>query len=302
MIKIIVVQRLINSAAPMMNENIGFMQGRLSDTYQGRIQSFPWSTWDKEFAEGGIHNFRVMEWTIDFEMFDRNPLVTESGREYITYLERKNSLKVESVTCDCFMQVPFWKPEETEFSDLSMKRFKTLVEACSKQKVKYLVLPLVDNGSLTKKRHEECLVETLKKEESNIRNSGVQVIFESDYDPVGILNLMTTLDSSIYGINYDTGNSASMGYDTKEEFEVYHQYIRNIHVKDRLLGGTTVPLGEGNLQIDEVCKQIKRYDYRGNMILQTARSRTNAHAYELTKNRSYLVRALKKYHYIGNNV
>ena len=34
-----------------------------------------------------------------------------------------------------------------------------------------------------------------------------------------------------YGINYDIGNSAAMGFDPKEEIQVYGQRILNVHIK-----------------------------------------------------------------------
>ena len=36
-----------------------------------------------------------------------------------------------------------------------------------------------------------------------------------------------------FGINYDSGNSASLD-EALKEFNAYGKYIRNIHIKDRL--------------------------------------------------------------------
>ena len=44
----------------------------------------------------------------------------------------------------------------------------------------------------------------------------------------------------------DIGNSASLGLNPLDEFEAFGDRILNVHVKDRVLGGTTVPLGLGN--------------------------------------------------------
>ena len=37
-------------------------------------------------------------------------------------------------------------------------------------------------------------------------------------------------------VNYDTGNSAALGYDPDEEFKSYGHKITDLHIKDRLLG------------------------------------------------------------------
>ena len=39
-----------NGARTMTNfNNIGFMQGRLSNLIDNKIQSFPWNNWENEF-------------------------------------------------------------------------------------------------------------------------------------------------------------------------------------------------------------------------------------------------------------
>ncbi|MBN4046327.1 hypothetical protein JYT57_01475 [Nitrosarchaeum koreense] len=73
--------------------------------------------------------------------------------------------------------------------------------------------------------------------------------------------------------NYDSGNSASLGYNVYEEFELFGKWIKNIHIKDRLLKGNTVPLGEGNVDFDILFKLIKKYGYEGDLIIQGARDK-----------------------------
>ena len=50
-----------------------------------------------------------------------------------------------------------------------------------------------------------------------------------------------------------------------------------MHLKDRLLGGTTVPLGTGNAKLPETISALERQGYQGNYILQTARVLDNDH-------------------------
>jgi hexulose-6-phosphate isomerase len=71
--------------------------------------------------------------------------------------------------------------------------------------------------------------------------------------------------------NYDTGNSASLGYNVNEEFKILKGKIKNIHLKDRILGGTTVPLGLGNTNFEEFFKTLKKSEYSGDLIIQAAR-------------------------------
>ena len=72
------------------------------------------------------------------------------------------------------------------------------------------------------------------------------IVFESDYTPIKLKNFIDQLSPESFGINYDIGNSASMGFDPIEEIETYGQRILNVHIKDRLFNGATVPLGSGD--------------------------------------------------------
>ena len=71
--------------------------------------------------------------------------------------------------------------------------------------------------------------------------------------------------------NYDIGNSASLGFDPKQELEAYGQRILNVHVKDRKLGGTTVPLGTGSADIQFVLQKLNEIGYAGGITMQAAR-------------------------------
>ena len=84
-----------------------------------------------------------------------------------------------------------------------------------------------------------------------------------------------------------------MGFCPNEEINIYGQYIRNVHIKDRLFRGKTVPLGTGDVNFQSVFKNLSKINYRGNYILQTARSYKNQHAQVLVKSSHYLHQFLK---------
>ena len=106
-----------------------------------------------------------------------------------------------------------------------------------------------------------------------------------------IKNFLKKFNSSKIGINYDTGNSAALGYDFLEELN-YFKYVKNIHIKDRILNGKTVRLGEGNWNYKIFFKKINKI-YKGNFILQTARSKKNLDVKEVIINRNFLINEYK---------
>ena len=76
---------------------------------------------------------------------------------------------------------------------------------------------------------------------------------------------------SYFGINFDMGNSASLGHNPEEELSVCSGRILNIHIKDRILAGHSVKLGSGDVNFKKIAKSLSDQEYAGNMILQAAR-------------------------------
>jgi hexulose-6-phosphate isomerase len=141
-----------------------------------------------------------------------------------------------------------------------------------------MVIPLVDNGRLSNRAEEDTLIGVLKDNLELLRALGVKAVFESDFGPLELSRFIDRLDDSLFGINYDIGNSAGLGMLPSEEIHAYGHRIANVHVKDRVLGGTTVPLGAGNADFDAVFEALARVGYKGNYILQTARAVNGDHS------------------------
>ena len=260
------------------------MQGRLSPMIDNRIQSFPWKDWQKEFEIASKNNITTIEWTIDDDQLYENPLLTEEGIQDINFLTKKYQMNIPSLTGDCFMQNPFWKSTGPQKEKLQ-NDFINILHGCSKVNISIVLIPLVDNGSIENDEQENNLLTFLSSQIELLKTLSLRVCFESDFPPKKLKDFIDKYDDDFFGINYDTGNSASMGFDPSEEFLQYGDRIINIHIKDRPLGGTTVPLGEGDANFSLIFRMLKEYDYHGNLILQTARAKDNDH-----------LRVLKNYH------
>jgi L-ribulose-5-phosphate 3-epimerase len=261
---------------------IGFMQGRLSPIIDNKIQSFPWSNWQQEIEIASKNNISIIEWTIDDDRLYENPLLTDKGQEEINFLTKKNKVKIPSLTGDCFMQNPFWKAQG-ELKKKLEKDFINILYACKKTSISIILIPLVDNGSIENEEQEEDLFAILSSKKNLIKELSLRVCFESDFPPQKLNKFISRYDEQFFGINYDIGNSAAMGFDPCEEFQEYGDRIINVHIKDRPFGGTTVPLGDGNADFDVIFSLLKKYNYNGNLILQTARSYNGEHLQVLLK-------------------
>ncbi|MBA2686655.1 MAG: sugar phosphate isomerase/epimerase [Gemmatimonadaceae bacterium] len=252
------------------------MQGRFSPLLDGRIQAFPVETWREEFLAADESGFHLMEWTLDYEGLYENPLMTVEGRATIAALSAQHRVLIPSLTGDCFMQRPFWKMEMPAKKELQAD-FDAIVRACASTGIAFVVVPLVDHGKLDSGSQEADLLDFLVSRCDSLKTSGVKVLFESDMDPAQLGAFIAKLDRDAFGINYDLGNSASLGYDPFEEMASYGHRVANVHVKDRKRGGTTVPLGMGDVDFPRAFSALARAGYSGNYILQTARAADENH-------------------------
>lgn len=276
----------------LLGSRIGFMQGRLSSMVDGKIQAFPWHSWRDEFLIAGSLCLSLMEWTLDQERLHENPLMTKVGRAEILSLCKTYGIQIPSLTGDCFMQAPFWKA--TGVARIKLENdFIAVAKSCSEAGVSILVVPLVDNGRLENIEQENELIKFLESQEIFFLAHEIRIAFESDFSPNELERFIKRLNPNIFGINYDIGNSASLGFDPKEEFIKYGKYIMNVHIKDRELGGTTVPLGLGNANFEIIFSELSRLNYKGNYILQTARAIGEDHAEVLSAYHDQVINWLK---------
>ncbi len=255
----------------MFLNKIGIMQGRLSKPESNIIQSFPIRNWQREFTKAKKLSIKFIEWTLDYKNLHKNPLLTNKGISKIKSLTKKYKIKVKSITGDCFMQKPFWKEESVKKREVLIEDLKKVLNCASILKIRYVVIPLVDKGSLRKRKHQKILVSELIKFKNFLIKKKICILFETDLPPKKNLNFIKIFKSKNFGLNYDIGNSASLNYNPVKEFKYFGKYIKNVHIKDRKKYGKTVQLGEGNANYTNISKLLKKINYKGNFILQTAR-------------------------------
>lgn len=281
------------------HKSIGFMQGRLSEPVEGKIQAFPWLEWQQEFPVAAAIDLHLMEWTLDQERLYENPLMTEVGQNKICELCQQFDVSIPSLTGDCFMQAPFWKTSGKVRTDLQSD-FLEICRACAAVGIRMIVIPLVDNGRLETAEQENMLVNFLLENQLFLAEHRLQVIFESDFMPYKLARYIARLPTEQFGINYDIGNSAALGFSPVEEFAAYGSRVLNVHVKDRVIGGSTVPLNSGSADFDAVFAALAQKNYQGNFILQTSRAVEGNHSEVLSSYRDMTLQWIKQFGLIAN--
>jgi L-ribulose-5-phosphate 3-epimerase len=263
--------------------NFGFMQGRLSPQVDGKIQAFPAEHWREEFPAAKAIGFPKIEWTLDQDGLYENPLMTADGQREIAELGQRHDLRVVAITGDCFMQAPFWKAADQASRNTLEEDFLAIVRAASSVGAGIVVVPLVDGGRIETDEQQDLLTRVMVRNTPTLAELGVRISFESDFPPVQLAEFIAQFDPAVFGVNYDLGNSASLGYDAAEEWANYGDRVIHVHLKDRVRNGTTVPLGTGDVDFPKVFKSIRAAGYNGHYVMQTARATDGDHAGALVR-------------------
>jgi hexulose-6-phosphate isomerase len=135
----------------------------------------------------------------------------------------------------------------------------------------YVVLPFVDSSSLKSSGEIEGLVSVLKSVVATTAKRGVELHLETDLPPSQLVSILQSINHRLVRANYDIGNSASLGHDPVEELTLLGAWLGSVHVKDRILGGKTVPLGTGAADFSACFRLITSSGFSGPFILQAAR-------------------------------
>ena len=253
-----------------MHNPVGVMQGRLLPKYQGRYQAHPVGYWQHEFSKAAELGLNCIEFVLDFNDGLLNPLLRADGPDEILLLSEETGVRVTTVCADYFMEAPLHHPDEQTAAQ-SRCVLQRLLSNGKKLGLTDIVIPCVDQSSLIGGGAIERFVARVRSLEETAEVSGINLSLETDLAPQFFAELLERFDSPRVTVNYDTGNSAALGYDPLEELACYGKKITDIHIKDRKLGGGSVPLGTGDVQFGRFFKALSPLNYKGPFIMQAYR-------------------------------
>jgi len=111
----------------------------------------------------------------------------------------------------------------------------------------------------------------------------IEIHFETSLSPTLESEFISKLDHKQTKICFDMGNSASLGYAPEQVLNSIAPYLGSVHIKDRLLDGGSVPLGEGAVDFSKIFSILNEIDFSGFFSLQAFRDK-NSDNIELLKN------------------
>jgi hexulose-6-phosphate isomerase len=271
---------------------IAVMQGRLLPPSDGRFQCFPRKQWREEFPLAAEAGLDAIEWIYDSPSESDNPLGIDDGLAEMRVLSEKCNIAVVSVCADYFMECPLIKAGAAE-SEERIRKLLWLLDRCKLGGIRRVVLPFVDNSRIDNDAEEAQVVQVLRRVLGHAEKAEVELHLETSLDPKRFSSFLAKLPHPYLKANYDSGNSASLGYDVREEIAAYGNRIGSVHIKDRVRGGGTVPLGTGNAEIPVLLSQLFRIGYKGDFVMQIARGEAGKELAWIWHNRELVLSQLQ---------
>jgi sugar phosphate isomerase/epimerase len=246
------------------------MQGRLLPKYQDRYQAHPVGYWQDEFPIAADLGLDCVEFIFDYNDYALNPLWSNQGNREIKNVIHETGVNVYSVCADFFMECPLHSNDKqgAEFSERILSK---LIENANNLEIKDIVLPCVDQSSLSSEQDIALFKLQIEKVVPIAEKLGVNLCLETDLPPHAFSELLNDINSSSVTVNYDTGNSASLGYDCRKELRSYGDKITDLHIKDRSLGGGSVFFGDGDVDFKAFFPELRKLKFDGPVIMQVFR-------------------------------
>ena len=249
---------------------LGIMQGRLVPPEADRFQSFPRFRWRDEFALAAAAGLDTIEWIYDAHGEDVNPLGTDPGIAELLRLCTLHRVSIESICADWFMDFPLVGIDEAT-ALLRWRRLEWLMDRGARLGINRIVVPFVDAAAIRLRQDAAAVTAGINALGEVIERTDVELHLETALAADDFAALLAGIPHPRVKVNYDSGNSASLGFRPLAEFAAYGRRVGSVHLKDRRRGAGTVPLGEGDTDFDELFNVLATHRYGGDFILQVAR-------------------------------
>ncbi len=254
----------------MKQNPLGVMQGRLLPKYSNRYQAHPIGYWADEFPVAASLGLNCIEFIVDYNDAELNPLLKDGGTDEILRATEGSGVAVRSVCADYLMEAPLHHTDDSVAAK-SRSIVGRLLDSGATLGVTDIVIPCVDQSSLADQGAEGRLVRALTPLVDTAHEKGINLSLETDLPPDRFASLLERFNSLRVTANYDTGNSAALGYDPAEEIAAYGERISDIHIKDRVRNGGSVALGTGDADFDAFFGALRKVGFTGPFILQAFR-------------------------------
>lgn len=254
-------------AADSAGLRIGVMQGRLSPRPAGKLQEFPWQSYADEFPKAAKLGLHSIEWIFEAPRFEENPLWTEDGREEIRELIERSGVRVQSVCADYFMARRL-AGEGSAALTQNRDVLAELIVHTHAIGADRILIPLLETSAVDTPDLKREVAISLKSAVPFAERYGVTLGLEMEIAGAEYAKVVQSVGSRQVRAYYDTGNSTAAGFDVAQDIEPLLPLLHAVHIKDRVKGGGSKPLGTGDTNFQAFFPKLLRAGFRGDFVLQ----------------------------------
>jgi L-ribulose-5-phosphate 3-epimerase len=246
---------------------VGVMQGRLSPRPAGKLQEFPRRSYAGEFEKAARIGFHSIEWIFEAPGFEQNPLWSPTGRAEIRSLIAESGVRVQSVCADYFMLHRLAGEAEAARAE-HCEVLIQLIGAAHEVGADRILLPLLETSAVDTPELQREVVASLRHVAPVAEQLGVTLGLELEIPGAAYARLIEEVSCSHVRAYYDTGNSTAQGLDIAQDIEPLLPWLCAVHVKDRVCGGGSRPLGTGDANFQGFFPRLLGAGFCGDFVLQ----------------------------------
>jgi len=275
----------------LTNPQYVLVQGRAL-SQEDIMQSFP-IKWETEFPLISNLGFGGIEWIYDKKSENFNPILTKEGRKKMNELSEKFNVRLENIVFDWFMVHPLLINDEFTVYQ-KIEKFIQLIDFSVNAGFKRIILPLLEKNDLsTNEKIIQFKEIVIEKFLPIIESRNIELHLETSLSPKDEYMLIKEINSNKVRICYDMGNSVSFGYSPDLLNEI-KDFLGTVHIKDRILHGASIPLGEGDVKFQRVFKILNNIQFEGPYCFQIYRNNKSNNLQVLKESRKFINNIMSK--------
>lgn len=250
-----------------MEPRIGVMQGRLSPRPESRLQAFPHETWPEEFAHAQRLGFSYLEWIYEAERARENPIASAAGRAAIRACAAASGTPVGSVCADYFM-IHRLAGGTAQARVEHAAALSELVRWTRELGATRILLPLLETSAVDTAEQKREVSESIRRVCPALEAYGIVLGLEMEIPGSEYAALIRGIGHDNVRAYYDTGNSTAQGLDIATDILPLLPLLEAVHLKDRVVGGTSRPFGRGAANFNGFFAVLEGAGYAGDFLTQ----------------------------------
>ena len=277
----------------MLKPKFLLVQGRALPQSDESLQSFPFN-WSDEFPLIQQLGFDGIEWIYDKKSEFTNPILDSEESQKIKSISKKFNISLENIVFDWFITHSLFRKDEISLKN-KIKKLVDLIEKSQNIGFKQIIFPLLEENAINNSNDMDIFLKIFSDDILSVLNlNKIEIHFETSLPPISELEFISKLDHNQTKICFDMGNSASMGYDPADVLNSIAPYLGTVHIKDRLLDGDSVPLGEGAVDFSKVFSILNEINFSGYFSFQAYRDKNSNNIELLSLYQKFIYKIMKQ--------